>query len=169
VWNEMRFDIQLYKGFSVLDPLQLGRMTNAEVVQRLNKLREAEEFVGGNTPSRRFTGVKGFNEQVQETLIVQLPAHCQAAATFAPFLVALKPSEQPAKLWEWWWSMRDEEGLSQWSLLARIEVLHQPSSAVIERFFSVYKGQTSAQQCGEDEATSLTRAQARYNKGKVGL
>jgi len=70
---------------------------------------------------------------------------------------------------EWWWSMRREEGLSQWSLLARIAVLHQPSSAVIERFFSVYKGMTSAQQFAEDEDTSLLRALTRYNKGKVGL
>jgi hypothetical protein len=75
------------------------------------------------------------------------------------------PSEQPQKLWEWWWSMRYEESLSQWSLLARIAVLHQPSSAVIERFFSVYKGMTSSQQFGEDEETSLTRALA-YRLGK---
>jgi hypothetical protein len=84
-------------------------------------------------------------------------------------LAVLQPAEQPAKLWEWWWNMRNEEELRQWSLLARIAVLHQPSSAVIERFFSVYKGMTSTQQCQEDEETSLLRALARYNKGKVGL
>ncbi len=81
----------------------------------------------------------------------------------------LEQAEQPAKLWEWWWSRRDEEEFSQWCLLARIAVLHQPSSAVIERFFSVYKGMTSTQQCAEDPETSMLRAYARYNKGKVGL
>ena len=51
--------------------------------------------------------------------------------------------------------------------LGRVAVLQQPSSAVIERFFSVYKGMTSTPQCAEDEETSLLRAQARYNKGKI--
>ncbi len=154
----MRFDIQLCKGFSVLDPLQLASMSNGEVVQRLNVLREGEELVNGRNPYRRFTGVKGFNENVQETLIAQLPAYRLAAEAFAPILVSVKPAEQPAKLWEWWWSMRNEEGLSQWGLLARIAVLHQPSSAVVERFFSVYKGMTSPQQCQEDEETSFLRS-----------
>ncbi len=170
VWNEMRYDILLFKGFSVLDPLQLATMSNAEVVQCLNGLREAEETVtSGNNTARRFKGVKGFNENVQEALIAQLPAYHLAAEAFAPTLVALKAAEQPAKLWEWWWSRRDEEEFSQWCLLARIAVLHQPSSAVIERFFSVYKGMTSTQQCAEDPETSMLRAYARYNKGKVGL
>jgi hypothetical protein len=169
VWNEMRFDIQLFRGFSVLDPLQLSSMTSAEVLDRLNGLREGEEVVPGKNPSRRFKGVKGFNENVQETLFAQLPGYRLAAEAIRPVLALVSPSEQPAKLWEWWWSMRNEETLSQWSLLARIAVLHQPSSAVIERFFSVYKGMTSTQQCREDEETSLVRAQTRYNKGKVGL
>jgi hypothetical protein len=169
VWNEMRFDVQLFKGFSVLDPLQLSSMTNAEVLSRLNGLREAEEVVARKNPSRRFKGVKGFNDNVQEALFAQLAQYRLAAEAFRPVLALVHPAEQPAKLWEWWWSMRNEEGLRQWSLLARIAVLYQPSSAVIERFFSVYKGMTSAQQCREDEETSLVRAQTRYNKGKVGL
>jgi len=51
--------------------------------------------------------------------------------------------------------------------LGRVAVLQQPSSALNERFFSVYKGMTSTHQCAEDEETSLLRAQARYNKGKM--
>ncbi len=169
VWNDMRFDIDLFKGFSVLDPLQLATMSDAEVVSRLNGLREAEEVVSGKNASRRFKGVKGFNENVQATLFAQLWEYRNAAEAVRPVLAMTSPSEQPGKLWEWWWSMRNEEAMSQWSLLARIAVLHQPSSAVIERFFSMFKGMTSTQQCREDEETSLVRAQARYNKGKVGL
>jgi hypothetical protein len=113
--------------------------------------------------------VKGFNDNMQQALFAQLPQYRIAAANFAPHLALVPSAEQPAKLWEWWWSMRNEESLCYWSLLARIAVLHQPSSAVIERFFSVYKGMTTEQQCNEDEETSLLRAFARYNKGKVGL
>jgi hypothetical protein len=170
VWKEMQPDIQLFRGFSVLDPLQLVSLSNAEVLDRLNGLREGEDVVTGkNQQFRRFKGVKGFNENVQQALFAQLPHYRLAAEAIRPVLAMTSPSEQPQKLWEWWWSMRNEESLSQWSLLARIAVLHQPSSAVIERFFSVYKGMTSSQQFGEDEETSLTRALTRYNKGKVGL
>lgn len=169
VWNGMRWDIVVFKGFSVLDPLQLRQMTNGEIVERLNGLREGEELVNGTNAFRRFKGVKGLNEIVQDRLIAQLPAYRATADQFAPFLLAVHPAEQPAKLWEWWWTLRNEEGLSQWSLLACLGVLHQPSSAVIERFFSVYKGMTTPQQYLEDEETSLLRALARYNKGKVGL
>jgi hypothetical protein len=170
VWKEMQVDIQLFRGFSVLDPLQLVSLSNAEVVARLNGLREGEEVVvNGKNQFRRFKGVKGFNENVQEALIAQLPQYLLAAEAIRPVLAMVIPSEQPARLWEWWWSMRNEDSLRQWSLLARIAVLHHPSSAVIERFFSVYKGMTSTQQCREDEETSLLRAQARYNKDKVGL
>ena len=52
-------------------------------------------------------------------------------------------------------------------LSCRVAVLQQLSSVVIERFFSAYKGMTSTHQCAEDEETSLLRAQARYNKGKL--
>ena len=69
--------------------------------------------------------------------------------------------------WEWWWNIRNDESIKQWVLLARVAVLQQLSSVVIERFFSAYKGMTSTQQCAEDEETSLLRAQARYNKGKL--
>ena len=79
VWNEMRFDIQLFRGFSVLDPLQLVSMTNAEVLDRLNGLREGEEVVAGKSPFRRFKGVKAFNENVQEALFAQLPQYRLAA------------------------------------------------------------------------------------------
>lgn len=170
IWNGMRGDIIVFKGFSVLDPLQLMKLNNSQVVGLLNGLREGEEILSsGINQIRNFKGVKGFNENVQLALIAQLPAYRLRAEQFAPALLAVCQSEQPAKLWEWWWSLRNEKDLSQWSLLAHIAVLHQPSSAVVERFFSVYKGMTTSQQCMEEEDTSLLRALLRYNKGKVGL
>lgn len=167
IWNGMRHDLDLFQGFSVLDPLQLQTMDNPEVVRRLNFLFEGEEHVGGNNPFRRFKGLKGFNENVMIALVAQLSDYRQRAGAFAPLLVAEPRSKQPTKLWEWWWNIRNDESIKQWILLAHLAVLQQPSSAVIERFFSVYKGMTSTQQCAEDEETSLLRAQARYNKGKM--
>jgi hypothetical protein len=142
-------------------------MDNPEVVRRLNFLLEGEEIVGGNNPFRLFKGLKGFTENVMIRLVAELADYRQRAGAFAPLLAAEPRSKQPTKLWEWWWNIRNDESIAQWTLLTRVAVLQQPSSACIERFFSVYKGMTSTQQCAEDEETSLLRAQARYNKGKL--
>lgn len=166
IWEGMSDDIQLFKGFSVLDPVQLAAMSDAEVVERLNYLRQREVFVQGPNPARVFLGVKGFTEEMQLKLILQLRTYRTAASQVRPVLESIKRKERPAKLWEWWWSMREAEGMKQWGLLAMIAVLHQPSSAAIERFFSVYKGMTTTQQCKEKDSTSLVRAQCRYNAGK---
>ena len=140
-----------------------------EIVRRLNLLLQKEEIIGQgtNTAFRRVLGVKYFSDQVMMGLFGQLTEFLRVANLFAPILSLVPPAEQPAKLWEWWWGLKDEKGVSDWAMFAQVAVLHQPSSAVIERFFSVYKGMTSEQQGKESEQTSLVRAQLRYNKGKL--
>ena len=73
-------------------------------------------------------------------------------------LTPMARDDQPGQLWEWWWAQRANAGLVSWFQLALRAVLIQPSSAAIERFFSVIKGATSAQQAGEGEDTLETRA-----------
>lgn len=170
IWENMSADVSLFKGFSVLDPIQAVAMGKNEIVQRLGLLIQKEEIVGqGTNAYRRVGGVKYFNDQVMHGLFGQLEEYLRVATLFVPTLSGISSSEQPSKLWTWWWAMKDEKSLSYWAELAQVAVLHQPSSAVIERFFSVFKGRTSRQQVREDEETSLIRAQLGYNKGKVGI
>ena len=168
VWEGMASDIALFKGFSVLNPTHAIALPRNEIVERLSLLIQKEATVGqGASAFRRVTGVKYFNDQVMQGLFAQLDEFLRLANVFAPILSLVPPAEQPAKLWEWWWGLRNEPGVSNWAMLAQIAVLHQPSSAAIERFFSVFKGMTTAQQGREDEETSLARAQLRFNKGKL--
>lgn len=168
IWDGMSDDLDLFKGFSVLDPIQACALPKPEIVERLSLLIQKEQIVGqGTNEYRRVTGVKYFNDQVLQGLVAQLEEYLRLARLFEPILSGVPPSDQPAKLWEWWWKLKDETGVSRWSMLAQLAVLHQPSSASIERFFSVIKGATSAQQVREDEETALVRAMLRFNKGKL--
>lgn len=167
IWKGMEGDIRLFKGFSVLDPIQLACMSDAEVVERLNLLRESEEYIQGSNPARIVKGVKGFTEDMQLQLILELREYRSVAKKVQPVLESLKRKESPAKLWEWWWCNRETKGIKHWAQFAFVAVLYQPSSAVIERFFSVYKGMTSTQQGSEKEDTSLVRALCRFNAGKM--
>ena len=76
----------------------------------------------------------------------------------APALLAGKENfaERPPVLWEWWWSKRNTFP-NFWRLVERA-VLIQPSSAVIERIFSVLKGHTVKKQAGEEEDTLELRS-----------
>lgn len=171
VWEGMKSDIAIFKGFSVLDPIHVTILPRDEIVRRLNLLLQKEEIIGQGTSSafRRVLGVKYFSDQVMTGLFGQLDEFLRLAKLFVPILSLVQPAEQPAKLWEWWWGLKGEKGVSDWAMLAQIAVLHQPSSAAIERFFSVFKGMTSEQQVKEGEKTSLVRAQLKFNKGKLTL
>ena len=79
----------------------------------------------------------------------------------------LARDNQPPLLWDWWWAQRTNKGLVSWFQLALRAVLIQPSSAAIERFFSLIKGATTAQQAREAEDTLETRALCIANKGKL--
>jgi hypothetical protein len=80
---------------------------------------------------------------------------------FAPELAKLKAGDQPSALWDWMWHNRDE--FPVWYELAAHGVLIQPSSAAIERFFSILKGQTSKKQFSFKKSNLLLRALCLYN------
>jgi hypothetical protein len=67
----------------------------------------------------------------------------------------------PDFLWQWWCQQRVR--LPGWFGVVRVLCLIQPSSAVMERFFSTIKSQTSAQQNAEYEDTLQGRARAIFN------
>ena len=76
-------------------------------------------------------------------------------------LATTPPADQPALLWKWFWAHHEE--FPHWFWMAHRAVLHQPSSACIERFFSLIKGSTSAKQSSEHDETIETRSMAQQN------
>ena len=76
----------------------------------------------------------------------------------------IQGDDQPTVLWDIWGkNLFSKKELQGWWALCKIAVLHQPSSAVIERFFSVLKGNTSRRQSSEHEDTLEGRSLALYN------
>jgi hypothetical protein len=68
----------------------------------------------------------------------------------------------PSQLWLWWRGIREK--VPPWYAVAAILVLMQPSSAVIERFFSLVKANSSGQQSGESADTFAMRCMCLYNE-----
>ncbi len=67
----------------------------------------------------------------------------------------------PAELWMWW--RRIAVDVPTWFEVAKILVLMQPTSAAIERFYSIVKANTSSRQSAEAEETFATRTMVLYN------
>lgn len=69
--------------------------------------------------------------------------------------------DNPSDLWMWWRSLKVK--LPHWYGIAKILVLLQPSSAMVERFFSLLKAYTSPLQNSESHATRAARGMLIYN------
>jgi hypothetical protein len=68
----------------------------------------------------------------------------------------------PSHLWTWWKGLKGK--LPYFYRVAKVLVLMQPSSALIERFFSLVKAYTDATQSNEDIANFETRCMVIYNE-----
>jgi hypothetical protein len=120
----------------------------------------------GRTLRKHFTRLaelKGIeNVTSVATLLTSELAEYEAQAGLFRAHVQTKPDDlHPDFLWQWWCQQRIR--LPTWSGVARVLCLIQPSSAVMERFFSTIKSQTSAQQNAEYEETLQGRAKAIFN------
>ncbi len=69
--------------------------------------------------------------------------------------------DTPAELWMWW--RRIGQDVPNWFAVAKILVLMQPTSAAIERFYSIVKANTSSRQVAESEETFAVRSMVLYN------
>ncbi len=150
----------------VLNSQCIGR-TDAEIFERLELLlmREVPEHGQQDRPGyvpRQMIGLKGFTQATRTTLVQEMAEYRRLAQLQAPILAQTRPKDQPEALWKWWWLL--QEHIPAWFNLANEAVLHQPSSAAVERFFSITKGSTSSQQSTENDNTTETRCMCRYNK-----
>ena len=72
--------------------------------------------------------------------------------------------DTPSNLWMWWRSLKLV--MPNWFGVAKILVILQPSSAMVERFFSLLKAYTSPLQNSEAHETRAARAMLLYNEKK---
>jgi len=167
VWIKMKLQLLLFKGFAILDPLTLVELSNQQILDRLTNVEQSEFHVTINGAQvRRVKGMKGFTKERRDGLLCRI-SHYRAAVNNSGIIALLtttKRIERPEVLWRWWKSQKDD--LPIWFKFAKDVRLHQASSASVERFFSVIKGDTSPQQIREDPETIEARCIAKYNAMK---
>ncbi len=153
IWTRLDGQLfSLYDAASLFNPLTLCELKDApewgkKLQQHFARLVELKGIENAASLSTRLTAELAEYE-TQAGLFL---AHVQA-----------KPNDlNPEFLWEWWCQRRVQ--LPAWFGVARVLCLIQPSSAVMERFFSTIKSQTSAQQNAEYEDTLQGRARAIFN------
>ncbi len=119
-------------------------------------------------------GMKNGNVQLQKIdMSAQMIAYQQACREHARHLQANPKEDTPPRLWEprlweprlWEWWVSLSAAVPAWFSVARVLVLLQPTSAAIERFFSLVKANTSPLQNKEHDTTFETRCMYLYNHG----
>jgi hypothetical protein len=111
-------------------------------------------------------GIKSINSNILRGLRAELHILLGLARTEAARVQPMAAAERHKALWVWWWSIRAD--VPSFFEVARRAVLILPSSAPVERFFSVLKGATSKQQGREDILTMERRGLELYNARQEG-
>lgn len=109
----------------------------------------------------QFVGLKGVTVPNLRTL---LTAELVVLQRLAAERLNTVYEDIPAELWMWWRRIRDD--VPTWFLVAKVLVLMQPTSAAVERFYSIVKANTSARQVAEAEETFACRTMVLYNYRK---
>ena len=156
----MDIQVNVFKGLSVLHPVTVSTLAFEEVVARLQLLVQEERR---NGQCLRSAGCKGVTNLTKRDCVASFGDYLKQAKEFAPQVVITPFAQRPSLVWSWWWSLQHQQGLNAWFKLASYAVLIQPTSAVVERFFSVLKGHTNAQQTAEMDETLETRAMCLWN------
>lgn len=112
------------------------------------------------------TSLKGVKErdvlQLKVDLNAQIISYQQACRERARHLLTVPKDDKPPELWKWWISL--SAIVPAWFSVAQILVLLQPTSAAIERFFSLVKANTSPLQHHENPATFAARCMCLFNE-----
>jgi hypothetical protein len=149
ILREMAPVLPLYRAAAFFHPVMFKRLRS--------KQGFGQDF---NDAVRLLSSFKGMPSYDTLSLGVhqELPAYTNACEGQSAHLALYPEQDTPTYLWDWWKSLRTQVP-HFWSI-ASILVLMQPSSAFIERFFSVLKGNTSALQSSEAPETIQGRSMA---------
>lgn len=145
--------LPLYRAGSLLHPLRFLAETE--------RPRFKEYLAAAIDVLTALKGVKGEVLQLKIDLNAQIISYQQACREHARHLQAAPKEDTPPLLWTWWVSI--SAVVPAWFSIAQILVLLQPTSAAIERFFSLVKANTSPLQNKESTATFVARCMTIYN------
>lgn len=153
IWAKLGDHFALYDAAALFHPMEFLHNGSEGMASVLGKACEALSCI---------KGLPRQSSDIRLKLVMELEVYKKAASKFRDAFLAKPEDHDPHTLWEWWKAQRVL--LPAWFEVACKLVLIMPSSAVVERFFSVIKSQTSEQQGSEYEATFVGRCKALFNK-----
>lgn len=109
------------------------------------------------------TRLKGIvnRDVLRGQLLGEHPEYVRAAKEWKVSIGAEPGGDTPARLWDWWRAISAK--VPAWFTVAKILVLLQPSSAAIERFYSLVKANSDDTQGAESQETLASRCMLMYN------
>jgi len=146
IWKGMKEQIVLFNAASLFHPKEINSVAMEKLVGHIATLSQLKNH-GVADP--------------QTSLLGELPIYQREAQEQVDYLRSHPLEDTPHALWDWWLSIR--ERVPMWFAFAKIVVLIQPSSAVVERQFSKIKGSTSPTQNAEYAETHEARILALCN------
>jgi len=150
--HEMAGQLQLFKSFELFHPTQF----RALAAQQGGIIGE----IGNRIDALRGGRVKPVSDTMLDTLVNELPTYLDIAGEMEGRMNLA--DDQPAELWEVWKTLGKEK-VPGWYAVACKAVLFQPSSALVERFFSKLKGNTTGRQAAEGRDIMELRALCEWN------
>lgn len=154
IWEKAGDLFPLYDAGSLFHPLVL--------LDQCEKEAFGDDFVKHCEEYARIKGLPRESSKFRFQLIAELEIFKNAARKLKLEIATNPTGHSPLSLWQWWISQRLI--LPAWFDIACKLVLIMPSSATVERFFSIVKAQTSAQQNAEYADTFAGRCKALFNK-----
>jgi hypothetical protein len=109
------------------------------------------------------TRLKGIvnRDVLRGQLLGEHPEYVRAAKEWKVSIGAEPGGDTPSRLWDWWRAISAR--VPAWFTVAKILVLLQPSSAAIERFYSLVKANSDETQGAESQETLASRCMLMYN------
>lgn len=153
IWQKVGEHIQLFDAASMFHPLVfLQQVDDNDFGDKLIKHCETLSML---------KGIPRDASSFRPGLVAELQSYKTAAQALKKDMAKDESLRSPTALWQWWKSQKTR--LKNFFEIACILVLIVPSSAVVERFFSIVKAQTTPQQNAEYADTFGGRSMALFN------
>ena len=156
IWQKVGERIPLFDAASLFHPLVF--------LQQVDDVDFGEQLIKHCETLSSLKGISRDASSFRHLLVAELQSYKTAADALKKDMAQDESLKSPAAIWQWWKSQKTR--LKNFFEIARILVLIVPSSAVVERFFSIVKAQTTPQQNAEYADTFGGRAMALFNQNK---
>lgn len=152
IWDGFKGQFALFRAAKLFHPSEF-----CALLDQNGGLKEAEESVRYLCTMKGLSNIQG----LYDGILAEFGEMLEASKARKGVLLQEQSLDTPDQLWAWWKSV--QTSLPHFWIAAKILVLIQPASVIVERMFSVLKLKTTALQNGEYAETREGRALALLN------